>query len=304
MALEAFLTRALSFCRDFASDVIDEVRWTDAKLLALIQEANADVHDELSASADPRSPFAWVQVPFTITDGQAEYAYPVNLRKFRRLLKYDTDGYFDREWMLTDPNGEAPGVILLSHRRGFRIRPTPDETASDWYLEYEAGASPYLAHGTIESTGTTATNIVWKATGSDSGPLIFVNDYYVGQYLTVMHPTAGGEKRETRLITDWNATTKAWTVTPALSAAPAEDDIWEIAPCLDPPGDAAILWRVVMTMKLASGDVEGFAAAEKAYQKCLTRAMRNNFDVNGQLGPAIAFEQADPLGQESYGINA
>jgi len=303
MALQSFITRALSFCRDYASDVIDEVRWTDAKLLEMLQDANDEVHQELAQASDPRAPFGWIQIPFTITDGQAEYAYPANFRRFRRLLEYDADGLSEREWMLTSPDGDKPGVILLARRRGFRIRPTPDETSSDWKLEYEAGASPYLAYGVVK-TGSTATSVICDTVASDSGPLILVDDFYVGQYLTVMLLTAGSERRETRLITDWNKTTKTWTVTPAFSVTPAAADTWEIAPCLDPPEDHAIFWRVVMNMMVARGDAAGFTAADAAYKKSLTRAMRKTFDVNGQLGPAIAFEQADLMGQESYGINA
>ena len=303
MALQSFITRGLSFCRDFASDVIDEVRWTDAKLVELLQDANDEVFQELVQGSDPRVPFGWTRIPFTITSGQAEYAYPANFRRFRRLLEYDADGFNEREWMLASPDNDLPGVILLPRRRGFLIRPTPDETSSDWYLEYEAGASPYLAYGTVAAGGS-ATSVVWSATASDSGPLILVDDYYIGQYLTVMLLTAGSERRETRLITDWNKTTKTWTVSPAFSIAPAAADTWEIAPCLDPPEDMAIFWRVVMTMMVARGDAAGFTAAEQAYRKALTRAMRKTFDVNGQLGPAIAFEQADRLGQERYGINA
>ncbi len=302
MAVSPFITRALEFCRDFAGDVIDEVRWTDSKLIDLLQEANAEVHGELAASSDPRCPFGWIRVPFEVERGKAEYSYPVNLRRFRRLVRYDPEGWVVGEWLLTDPMNDRPGVVLLSQRRGMLIRPVPNQSASDWYLEYEAGASPFLAHGEIDSGTSTSSSIVAGAVSL--GTLIKTDDYYIGQFLTVMRESSSDSKRETRLITDWNGSNSTWTISPEISWTPSEGDSWEVSPCLDPPEDLAIMWRVVMTMKLAAGDSEGFAAAERAYQKCLTRAVRRNFDLNGQMGPAMAFEQADMLGQESYGVNA
>jgi len=84
-ATDPFLVRAIQDIRDFAQDTLDEVRWSQSKLLTLIDRANALVWEEILGSREPQTSIRYTEAPVTITAGQEDYLYPGTFRKFLRL---------------------------------------------------------------------------------------------------------------------------------------------------------------------------------------------------------------------------
>jgi len=306
---DPFLVRGVHLAREFASDAIDAKRWTAARIVSLLNAANVQVHGHLVRGIDPKSAVNFCESTVSIASGVADYNYPGNFRKFRRLVYVNSNGDVEREILPADPYGDTAGVVLMSHRRGFRLVPTPRFT-QDWTLRYEAGALPVLCFGRLDAGGTTttlplktpdSTEVATYDTG-ELGTLVLRPDFYNGSYVRWFDASTG--ITEVRRVTDYaySAVLTAWVLTldSALSDTPVENDHYEFLPALEEPMDQALMWHAVMQMKASAADSEHYRAAETQYQEGLRAALNLANDILGRFGPSLGSEFLDPLMEESY----
>lgn len=294
---DAYLVRGVDHVRRFAMDTYDEVRWDDGKIVELLDIANGLVHEEIRAAIDPKSAFRFDISTVIVKDSVEDYAFPGNFRKFRRFVKLTNDGNIEREISPTDPMADLGGLLLFDARRGFRIRPVPKIGADQtWKLYYETGPLPFLVYGTVNVTGTTATNVVLIAPTSDQlGTLSAVDDFYNNSYLHVTEGTGVGQIAR---ITAYVGSDLAATVD-TMSTVLDGTSIYEILPTIEQPYDVANFWRAVMMMKAADSDVKHYRAADTEYRSVMRSVLQRMGDNSARYGPSMSESYSDPL---SYGM--
>ena len=185
-ANDAFLARAIVLVRDFCQEAADEVRWTEAKIVRLVDTANALVYEELLAAMEPNSVMRFAESAANIVAAQEDYDYPGNFRKFVQLVKKNSSGWITSEIRPVPFLSGFAGVVLFDKRRGYRIVPKPTASDSDWYLVYEAGVIPYLHYGTAASA--TGTTLVLDSTPS-AGTISQRDDFYNNGYIRIVSAT-------------------------------------------------------------------------------------------------------------------
>lgn len=295
-ANDPFLQRAVAHVRNFAMDTLDAVRWSDADVVDLINNANALVHGEIVAATEPKTYMRFAEQDYTITASQEDYLFPGNMRRFLRMVEKDEDGRVVGEVPLTDYLSDLSGMVIMGRDRGFRITPRPLDTFQDKTLTlvYEAGVTPYLCYGTA-SAGATSTITLAAPTGSQLGTLSTENDFYNNSYIRTLSGTGAGQ---TRRITDFVGSTLVATVSPAWSTTPDNTTVFEIIPCLGPPLDMAIMWRACMAMKAADADMRHRASAREEYREIMREVLMQAADVQGRQGPTLS---DDFLQHEDFG---
>ena len=303
-ATDGFLSRSVALIRNFALDSYEEVQWTDASLADLLNTANAQVYEEMVSVSDPKVHYQRAEFDVDLVSGTDEYVYPANMRKLIRLYKENTDGDYQKEILLAAPNSNLPGMVMMGTDRGFKIVPVPQSNSNDWILEYIPGVTPFLWQGLQKVEGGGYPTPTTTSFGVDTtfayGSFIDQTDYYVNSYIRFI---SGTEKESVRRITGQvlrsHSTTKAQlTITPALTNAPVAGDIIEVLPCLKPPFDKAIAWRVVMTMKAADADQRHYLTAKTEYDSLMRTVMNREADLQARVGPSIT---EDWLDGEDYG---
>ena len=303
-ATDGFLSRAIEHIRDFSLDTYEEVQWTGAKLSDLLNTANALVYEEMVSVSDPKINYQRAEFDVDIVSGTDEYSYPGNMRKLLRLYKEDSQGDYQKEVLPAAPNSNLPGMVMMGTDRGLKIVPVPQSNSDDWILEYIPGVTPFLWQGLQKVEGGGYPTPTTTSFGVDTtfayGSFIDQTDYYVNSYIRFI---SGTEKESVRRITGQvlrsHPTTKAQlTITPALANAPVADTIIEVLPCLKPPFDKAIAWRVVMMMKAADADQRHYLTAKTEYDSLMRTVMNREADLQGRVGPSLT---EDWLNTEDYG---
>jgi len=280
--------------RDFSMDTLDEVRWGFAKIVELLDTANALVYEELLSVSDPKSPMGFAEATATITANTQDYLYPGNFRKFIRFVQKNTTGDVISEILPTDISSGLSGIVLLDRSRGYRIVPIPTSTQTDWYLQYVGGVTPMLHYGTASAACGAAT--ITFATTPTAGAISGDDGYYVNSYVKVNTATAGaGQKRR---ITGYLASSKVATVSPAWTTTPTGTVTYEILPCLDYPWDKAIAWRACMMLKGSDADAQHYAMAEREYVSSMRSILAMHGDLQQRFGPVQGNEYNTP---EDYG---
>ena len=278
-ATDPFLVRAIQDIRDFAQDTLDEVRWSQSKLLTLIDRANALVWEEILGSREPQTSIRYTEAPVTITAGQEDYLYPGTFRKFLRFVKKDADGSIIEEKMPVDPLSDLPGIVLFDKLRGYRITPRPTETETGWYLIYEPMPVPYLCYGPCGANENAGQVVLSSAT---LGSLSTTEDFYVGAMIRIV--SGSHSVGVIRRVTDYSAGGIA-TVSPDWPSAPTTTEVFEVMPCVEYPWDCVIAWRAVMMMKAGDADAAHWRAAEAEYTRVMSAILRHVGDIQGRVGP-------------------
>lgn len=282
-ASDPFLERAIARIRDFAMDTIDEVRYPAASIVELIDTANALVFGEMLACAEPKTRFRFAESTIAISSAAEDYDWPGNVRKFVRLVKKDSLGRITNEYQLTDYLSDLPGIIILDEQRGFRVTPPPaNAQAEDWTLAYEAGVTPYLCYGNVQSA-TATTAVLTAPSGSQLGTLSIDEQFYTNSYVRIVSGTGAGQERRilnyagsTRTIT-----VKTWSVNPTGSS------IYEIMPCLKHPLDKAIMWRAAMMMKAGDADLRHRQSAQLEFNDTMREILTRVSGRQGRQGPSL-----------------
>lgn len=283
-ASDPFLVRAVAQIRGFAQDSIDQVRWPNPRLVELIDAANALVHGELLSCLEPKTHFRFAEASIAVSSSSEDYAWPANVRRFTRLVWKDSNGQIRRELPLTDYLSDLAGVIILDDLRGFRISPKPTNSEVEtWTLVYEAGVTPQLCYGAVESA-TAAGAVLAAPSSSQLGSLSLASDFYVNSYLKIVSGNGAGQVRR---CTAWNGTTRAATVAPAWSTQPDATSIYEWLPCVGYPLDQAIAWRVCMDLKSADGDYRHRETARSSYKELMREILMRIADRQGRTGPSL-----------------
>ena len=298
-ATDPFLTRAVANVQDFAQSTLDEVKWSAAKIVELLDVANVQLYEEILMASEPKTYSRFAEVSVSLVAGQEDYAFPGNFRRFKRMVQKNDNGRVVNEMLLTDYESDRPGIILFGKDRGYRITPTPSEN-SDWTLVYEAGAVRALGFGSCPSAGTTTTLKASAPTGSQLGILSTRTDFYANSYLRVVSGT--GPVGEVVRCTgySYSAGVGTFTVSPAFSTAPQTNDVWEILPAVDYPLDKIIAWRAAMTLKASDTDVQARAAAREEYRDLLRSILGEAGDVQSRTGPSMGSDGMDLFETESY----
>jgi len=276
-ATDAFLARALVLIRKFCQDTIDAVRWEDDDIAQLIDTANADVWEEILACTEPNTLAHLMEADVNIVVGQSDYDYPPNFRRMLALVHKDTDGNPDKEIMPVSLNGRRGGAILME--QGFRLHPIPAE-ADTFVMQYVPSVPEHLFYGPI--TGSEDATVSFDT--ATLGTVSPADDFYNGAIVRVLTGAGAGQKR---LVSDYAGATQKATLKTAWTVKPSLGDVVEIMPCVAPPFDKAIMWRVVMEIKTSDSDLAALNAATGAYRSLMRQVLQRVADRSERIGPAF-----------------
>lgn len=280
--------------RLYAQDTYDEVRWSDARCVELLDVANSTVYDEVSACLEPKVGRSVTEVSQTLTAGVAEYDLPGTCKKFLRMIKRDSSsGRVTHEILPADPLSDLDGLYLMDYRRGFRVQPTPLTTETDWILQYVARGARMLHYGTAQGvTGTTLT----MASSPTMGSISSSNSFYVGCYVHIVSASTG--VGEIRRVVSHVGSTKVLTLDTSWGTTPTGTIVYEILPSIPYPYDMLLPWRAVMSQKAGDSDIRHRSVAEAEYKDLMRSYLTEIADQQGRVGPTIGSSFLEP---EDYG---
>lgn len=233
--MDAFLDRYLADVDDNLGDPVQAKRYPSAKKLTDLRRIEVQIWEQLLQASGQQSTIGRCEHSVTVSDGVSFYPLPGNFRQFmafERRQDGDRDTVIERLDSISMYDG-APGVEILDAQQGMMIRPEPSNAdAQTWTLVYMKG--PILLHyGTAASV---AAGTITFAASPTKGDLVAQDDYYVGSAVRVYSATTGAF--QTRIISDYDATTRVATLRSNWGTTPTGTILYEICPALPEPYDA------------------------------------------------------------------
>jgi len=233
--MDAFLDRYLADVDDNLGDPVQAKRYPSTKKLTDLRRIEVQIWEQLLQASGQQSTIGRCEHDITVTDGVSFYPLPGNFRQFmsfERRQDGDRDNVIDRLPSISMYDG-SPGIEILDAQQGLMIRPEPSYSESQtWTLVYMKG--PILLH--YGTAAAAAAGTITFAASPTKGELVSQDDYYVGSAVRVYSATAGAF--QSRIISDYNATTRVATLRSNWATTPSGTILYEICPALPEPYDA------------------------------------------------------------------
>ena len=279
MAADGFLTRTISRVRTFTDEPSSNAKYTDAKILDLVESSWADVLEEINRNASAPVRVRHDLAIDTATGLNANtYILPPTIGRLFQIDKVDSNG--NVEWTIVPRspwNPAGPAVLL----EGNCLTISPDWGAGSYTLRltYMPVGDVRLHEGTIAASAitndaTANTCAVMLASSPDTGSLDTRPNAYAGSVLRILGDGGTGATNDyvqERVIRSYDVETRTATVSPALTYVPTGTEVtYEIAPLL------ANAFDIVVALDVASMilGIEGDPKREKSTALQYARKIR------------------------------
>ena len=267
---DSFLTRALAAVRKHLDEPSVKAKYSDADLLEQLEFSYILVLGEKNRNAlNP----AVGTIDITIASGTLEYILPYIVGSIEAIYEGTAGGgrLFYSSRSQYNPLGRflwVEGNVIKLQGTGFV------SLGSSLRVEFTPSGIARLHHGacTVNSAGTIAT---FGAT-PNVGTLDTHHDAYVGSVFRIVNvtgTTVTGNYQQERTISAYDNSTRAATLTPALTTVPTTDDgeiLYEIAPAIHKGLDLVVPLHAAATI----ADIEGLGRAERIW-KVYNQAVRH-----------------------------
>lgn len=257
-----WIADTITLTRDAANESSVNAKWTDAKIITLLEQAFSLLVPEIFRNADGPTCVRW---DLATTSGTSVYQKPPHVGEILQIAKVDSNNRV--EWRIRPSsrwNPSGPGVTF----DGPTIRFEPDWKRNDtlrvWYIP---NGEISLAEGVLSGTHTTSAVQVAAAT---TGSLDTRQNAYAGYILSVTD--AGDSQRNDRIITSSSHSSGAWTfnVEPAFDFTPANSDAYELRPVFGVKAQMAVALQAALFIT----SFERMKTAEASVQRRLTQVLR------------------------------
>jgi len=274
--MDGFLTRAIAVVRDATDEPELQPKYTDTKIAAYLQKSYAHVLSE--ANRCSRTPVT-AQCDITIVgaDEDQAYALPPVVKAIREMHMMDDTGN-RLEPVRSRGTSHVWGPKYTLEGTTLKIRAGSFAEGDILRITFTPSGAAALHEGvcTIDATGTIVTLAETPTKGTRDTRI----NAYAGSTLRVLGATTTGNYVQDRLITAYDVTTLAATVSPAVNPIPTGIITYEIAPPFDDILDEAIALDTALRILGIEGNIARQQAISLTYQTALrdlrlTMAQRN-----------------------------
>lgn len=238
-----WISDTITLVRDFANEGEVNAKWTDPKVILLLEKAFGLVTPEIFRNADgPNS----VRLSIVTTSGTLIYALPPNVAEIIRLVKLSSDGRV--EWRVDPRSRWNPAGVGLSIDNGqIRFGPTwnHNETLELWYIPT---GEVKLMEGTLSADAQTTTALA--LTTVTTGAVDKRTNAYAG-YMVSLTDVSANNLREDRIVASsafaGGTGVTTLTVEPAFTITPAaSNDTFEVRPVFGDVVQMAVALRTAI----------------------------------------------------------
>ena len=284
---ESFLTRAIAKSREHIDEPLVNKKYTDARVIEMLEHSYTLVINEVNRNA--QTP---IVASITVTPSGSTYDYilPYTVGSIEGI--FETDSLGTKVFYSRRSNYNPLGVNLRVEGNVLHIQtPTMYGLGTSLTVEYTPSGTARLHNGTctFNAGGTIAT----LGATPNAGTLDTHVHGYVGsvfRFLTVDGSIITNNYMQERTISAYDCTTRAATLTPALSYVPTTNDgyiYYEIAPAIHKGMDLVVPMLSAMTIAGIEGNEKRYRGIRLAYleaiRNCRLQAYYSHIDEAAML---------------------